>query len=49
VGRTDENYTIQEVQDFYNQLSLEGNSLKIYDAGHYLPESFISDAIKFIE
>jgi dienelactone hydrolase len=49
VGNTDENYTIQEVEDFYNQLTLEGNSLKIYDAGHYLPESFISDAILYIE
>ncbi|NNL16983.1 MAG: hypothetical protein HKO81_10125 [Flavobacteriaceae bacterium] len=49
VGNTDENYTIQEVEDFYNQLTLEGNSLKIYDAGHYLPESFIADAINFIE
>jgi dienelactone hydrolase len=49
VGNIDENYTIQEVEDFYNQLTLEGNSLKIYNSGHILPDSFIEDAINFIE
>jgi dienelactone hydrolase len=49
VGNADKNYTLQEVNEFYDQLSLEGNFLKIYDAGHILPDSFIADAIKFIE
>ena len=49
VGNTDRFYTVQEAKDFYNELTTKGNHLKIYDSGHILPDSFIEDAINFIE
>ncbi len=49
VGNTDRFYTVQEAKDFYNELTTKRNYLKIYDSGHILPDSFIEDAINFIE
>ena len=48
LGRNDPWYTEQEVQDFFDEISIEDKSLKFYSAGHDLPESFISDSIRGI-
>ena len=49
VGNTDRYYTEQEAKEFFDQITVKGKSLKIYESGHHLPESFIADAIKYIK
>jgi len=48
MGKKDGWYTENEAQDFFSKITIPDKSLKFYDAGHYLPEGFISDAIKVI-
>ena len=48
VGNTDRLYTEQEAKDLFDQITVKGKSFKIYESGHSLPESFIADAIGYI-
>ena len=48
MGTEDGWYTKSEAQDFYDKISIKDKTLKFYESGHYLPESFINDAIEGI-
>ena len=49
VGNTDRYYTEQEAKEFFDQITVKGKSLKIYESGHHLPASFIAGAINYIK
>lgn len=46
VGTKDVWYTKDEAQDFFDKINIEDKTLKFYESGHYLPDEFISDAVK---
>lgn len=46
MGTKDGWYSKEEAQDFFNKITIKDKSLKFYESGHYLPDEFISDAIK---
>lgn len=46
MGTKDGWYTKEEAQDFFGKITLKDKALKFYDSGHYLPDEFVSDAIK---
>lgn len=48
MGTKDGWYTKEEAQDFFDEITIKDKSLKFYESGHYLPNEFISDAIKNI-
>jgi Xaa-Pro aminopeptidase len=41
-------YTKEEAQDFFDKIMIKDKSLKFYESGHFLPDEFISDAVKGI-
>jgi dienelactone hydrolase len=49
MGNSDTYYTEEKARDYFEQITIKEKSLKIYESGHYLPETFIADAIKFIK
>ena len=48
MGKEDGWYTQEEAQEFFDTVTITDKSLKFYDAGHYLPESFIPDTLNGI-
>lgn len=48
MGTKDGWYTKEEAQEFFDKITMKDKSLKFYESGHYLPESFIDDAIEGI-
>ncbi len=48
MGTKDGWYTKEEVQIFFDKITIKDKSLKFYEAGHSLPVEFISDAIQGI-
>ncbi|MGB5821139.1 MAG: alpha/beta fold hydrolase [Saonia sp.] len=48
MGKKDGWYTEKEAQDFFDKIAIKDKTLKFYESGHYLPDEFISDAIKSI-
>lgn len=48
MGTKDGWYVEQEVQDFFDSITMKDKTLKFYESGHLLPDEFISDAIKSI-
>jgi dienelactone hydrolase len=46
MGTKDGWYTKDEAQDFFDKISIKDKTLKFYESGHYLPDEFISDAVK---
>ncbi|WP_298537666.1 dienelactone hydrolase family protein [uncultured Algibacter sp.] len=48
MGTEDEFYSEEEVQAFFNDIKIKDKKLKFYNTGHFLPDEFNSDAIKYI-
>jgi dienelactone hydrolase len=48
MGTKDGWYTKEEAQDFFDKIMIKDKSLKFYESGHYLPDEFISNAVKGI-
>jgi dienelactone hydrolase len=48
MGTEDGWYVKEEAQDFFDQINIKDKTLIFYESGHYLPDEFISDAIKGI-
>jgi len=46
VGTKDGWYSKEEAQAFFDAITLEDKTVNFYESGHYLPESFIADAIE---
>lgn len=46
MGTRDVWYTEAEAQDFFDKISIKDKTLKFYESGHYLPDEFVSDAVK---
>jgi len=48
VGTKDGWYTKDEAQAFFDEIVVEDKTIKFYESGHFLPESFTDDAIEGI-
>ena len=48
MGTKDGWYTKEEAKEFFDKITMKDKTLKFYESGHYLPNEFISDAIKTI-